>query len=141
MPEQPLPVVVFDGDCGFCSLSVRWARRWVRPRVIFRPWQLADLESLGVSQPACQQAVQFVGLDGAVAAGGRAVCRILGTGHGPWPLLGRIGSLPGIDVIVDSAYGVVARMRHRLPGSTPACVPEAQARATVMGVTDRGRSG
>ncbi|MBU6245245.1 MAG: DUF393 domain-containing protein [Actinomycetales bacterium] len=127
MTQPRLAVVVFDGDCGFCTASVGWARRWIRPRVTFQAWQATDLAALGLRASACQQALQFVAIDGSLASGGRAVCRMLGTGRWPWPAVGWIGSMPGLRWVIDVAYRLVARTRHRLPGSTAACAPHASA--------------
>ena len=121
MPGRLGGLVLFDGDCGFCTWSVRWAHRWVRPRVEFQPWQRADLDALGVTAAACTEALQFVHADGRVQSGGRAVCALLSRGRAPWPLVARCGSAPGMRMLVDSAYRMVAKHRHRLPGATPAC--------------------
>ncbi|MFD0774857.1 hypothetical protein ACFQZ2_13035, partial [Streptomonospora algeriensis] len=43
--QRPAPVLVFDGDCGFCTSSARLARRFVEPRLRTVPWQVADLSS------------------------------------------------------------------------------------------------
>ena len=126
MVGQGVPVVVFDGDCGFCARCVAWAQRWVRPGVLFQAWQHADLIAMGLTEDACRQALQFVGPDGQAESGGRAVCRVLGEGCWPWPVMGRAGSLPIVRRAVDAAYATVARARHRLPGSTAACALPAE---------------
>lgn len=43
------PVLIFDGDCGFCTTSVGVVQRLVRPRCEAVAWQHADLASLGVT--------------------------------------------------------------------------------------------
>lgn len=114
-------LLLFDGDCGFCTWSVGWAQRWVRPKARFQPWQRADIDAFGITADACTEAVQFVHPDGHVDSGGRAVCALLRSGRAPWPLMSRCGSAPGVRTLVDVAYRLVARHRHRLPGATPAC--------------------
>src|SRR5690606_41327978 len=37
------PVLVYDGDCGFCTSSVRLAERRLAPGVRAVPWQRAGL--------------------------------------------------------------------------------------------------
>ena len=32
-------LIIYDGDCGFCSASARWLRRHVQPRAQLVPWQ------------------------------------------------------------------------------------------------------
>ena len=121
MPGRHRGLVLFDGDCGFCTWSVDWAQHWVRPAVDFQPWQRSDLDALGVTAADCTEALQFVHPDGRVDSGGRAVCALLSCGGAPWPLMARCGSAPGLRVLVDASYRFVARHRHRLPGATPAC--------------------
>jgi predicted DCC family thiol-disulfide oxidoreductase YuxK len=38
-----------------------------------------------------------------------------------WAALGTIGDLPGIRSVAAGTYRVIAKNRHRLPGSTAAC--------------------
>ncbi|MFM7146075.1 MAG: thiol-disulfide oxidoreductase DCC family protein [Actinomycetales bacterium] len=122
---QATGLVVFDGDCAFCTRSVDWARRWIRPQVGFIPWQRADLGALGLTVEDCSAALQFVNSAGVVHAGGRAVCAMLEAGRVPWPLVGRLASLPGVRAVVDAVYRLVARHRHRLPGASAACALQA----------------
>lgn len=115
------PVLVFDGDCGFCTSSAGLIRRWIRPRCDIQPWQFLDLSALRLSPEDCQEAVQYVAATGEVMSGSRAITAMLRTAPVPWPLVGRVLDLPAIAVVADHAYRWVARNRHRLPGSTPAC--------------------
>ncbi len=115
------PVIVFDGDCAFCTSSVAFLRARVRPDADIVPWQWAELDALGLTEQECRRAVQWVAADGTVSAGGRAVTAILLAGDRGWPVLGRLAGLRGARRLVDRAYDVVAANRSRLPGGTPAC--------------------
>jgi predicted DCC family thiol-disulfide oxidoreductase YuxK len=115
------PVLIYDGDCGFCTASVRWARSRIRHLPAAQPFQSADLAALGLSRAVCDQAVQFVDGDGSVHAGSRAIARVLIASRGPWAVLGRLMSVPVVRGVSAVAYRVIARHRHRLPGSTQAC--------------------
>ena len=112
--------LVFDGDCGFCTTAAGWARR-IAPGVETVAWQLADLDSLGVSAAAAAEQVQFVEPGGRVSGGARAVARLLVLRGGPLGLLGRLILLPGVRAVAAGAYRLVAANRYRLPGGTPAC--------------------
>ena len=114
-------VLVFDGDCGFCTACVEFTRRWIRPRVDIQPWQFLDLADYGLTDEQCVEAVQFVTADGRVHSGSRAVTGMLRTANRPWPWFAALADAPGIAPIAASAYRLVARNRYRLPGSTPAC--------------------
>ena len=114
-------VLVFDGDCGFCTACVGFTRRWIRPRVDIQPWQFLDLADYGLTEEQCAEAVQFVATDGRIHSGSRAVTGMLRTANRPWPWIAALADAPAIAPIAASAYRLVARNRYRLPGSTPAC--------------------
>ena len=50
------PVLIFDGDCGFCTCSVLWLERWVVRPMDCVPWQYADLPALGLSEEETRKA-------------------------------------------------------------------------------------
>ena len=43
-------VLIFDGDCGFCSSSIRFIQRRIPTRAAMVPWQRAPLASYGVTR-------------------------------------------------------------------------------------------
>ena len=114
------PLLIFDGDCGFCTTSARSGQRWLGLEHV-EPWQFLDLDALNVSQADCERAVQWVAIDGTVASGERAVVAALRHAGGAWGVLGRVMGLPGIVQVAGLAYRLIARYRHKLPGGTPAC--------------------
>ena len=114
------PVLVFDGDCAFCTSSARALGR-IGPRAAVVPWQEADLEALGITAEQAIEAVQWVAADGAVLSGHRAIAATLATAGRGWRLIGRILTLPVISPLAAVVYRWVADNRHRLPGGTPAC--------------------
>jgi len=120
MPDPGRPLLIFDGDCGFCTTSARAGQRWLHLEHV-EPWQFLDLEPLGVTQEQCLQAVQWIHEDGDVVAAERAVIAALCHAGGAWGVLGRIMNVPGIRHIAGFVYRLVAKYRHRLPGGTPAC--------------------
>lgn len=115
------PLLIFDGDCGFCTASVHVIERFIRPNCQIAPWQHTDIATFGISEAECTEAVQFVDADARVTSGSRAVMAMLKVAPQPWPLVGAIGDLPGIAFVADKAYRWIAKNRYRLPGSTPAC--------------------
>ncbi len=116
-----LPVLVFDGDCAFCSATVRRAQRWIRRMPPVVPFQRADLGLLGLTEADCLAAVQYVARDRKVYAAEDAVGAVLLAAGKGWWLLGAVLRAPGIHWLSGVVYRSVARNRHRLPGSTPAC--------------------
>ena len=115
------PVLVFDGDCAFCSSSVRWLERWVGCRPVIVAWQRADLNRLGLTPEQCSEALQWVGAQGERRDGADAVAATLRHGGKGWWIIGAVMSVPGIRHLARVVYRWVARNRHRLPGGTPAC--------------------
>jgi len=115
------PVLLFDGDCAFCTRCAEWLVNVVRPRATVEPWQLMPLPKLGVTSVQCQQAVQWVAEGEPTSAGAAAIAAALRAGRAPWPLLGYLISLPPLSALSQFVYGLVAAHRHRLPGGTPAC--------------------
>lgn len=114
------PLLVFDGDCGFCTTSARFTQRWLRLEHV-EPWQFLDLDAIGITEQDCMTAVQWVAIDGSVAAAEQAVIAALRHRGGAWGFAGRITALPGVRHVVGAAYRVVARYRYKMPGGTPAC--------------------
>lgn len=116
----PLPVLVYDGDCAFCTSTARRGQRWLGLEHV-EPWQFLDLDELGLTEEQCDEAVQWVAADGTIASAERAVGEALVAAGGAWRWLGRLLLAPGIRSIAGVAYRWVARNRSRLPGGTPAC--------------------
>lgn len=114
------PVLVFDGDCAFCTSCARLLER-IGPRAEIVAWQVTDLEELGITPEQASEAVRWVEVDGTVRGGHEAIAAVLEAAGWPWRLAGRALLLPGISPLAAVAYRWVARNRHRLPGGTPAC--------------------
>jgi predicted DCC family thiol-disulfide oxidoreductase YuxK len=124
-------VLLYDGDCAFCTSCARFVERRMATSANLIAWQLADLEALGVTQGEAENAILWVGARPAagsgVAAGPAAVARLLVDAGGGWRPLGRVLDLPPVRAVAWPVYQLVARNRHRLPGGTPACaLPQAE---------------
>jgi predicted DCC family thiol-disulfide oxidoreductase YuxK len=121
--RRPAPgaVLVYDGDCAFCTLSVGWIARLrlAEPRVV--AWQHADLGPLGLTPEQCLHELQWVAADGRVDGGAQAVARLLLASGGPWAVAGALLRLPPFSWLGAALYRLVADNRQRLPGGTPAC--------------------
>ncbi len=121
------PILIFDGDCAFCSQCVRWVARRLPRKLSMTPWQEADLAALDLTQQQCEDAVPWISVNGSHAAGEVAVAQLLIWQRGIWALLGRAHLLPGVAQLSGAVYRWTARNRHRLPGDTPACaLPQAE---------------
>ncbi|WP_020577732.1 polyprenol phosphomannose-dependent alpha 1,6 mannosyltransferase MptB [Actinopolymorpha alba] len=131
-PEPPIeggrPVLLYDGDCAFCTRSVRLIERWIRPSAALEPWQFADLDALGTTRARAEYEVLWVRRDRRVDGGAQAVARLLIHAGGGWALLGWSLRVPPIRWLAHLVYRLVANNRDRLPGGTPACALPADQR-------------
>ncbi|MGX1883223.1 thiol-disulfide oxidoreductase DCC family protein [Streptomyces sp. NPDC055287] len=122
------PVLVYDGDCAFCTTSVNFAERWLRPRCEMTPWQFTDLGALGVTRHRAEHEALWVTPAGAVHGGAQAVARLLLSAGRGWAALGALLTLPPLRWAAHGAYRLIANNRGRLPGGTPACALPADRR-------------
>src|SRR5262249_16930065 len=114
------PLLVFDGECGFCTRTLGWLRLLDRHRLIeTAPYQRPGIpERLGASREECERSGQWLGDDGKRAEGADAISAALAVAlDSSWPvrLYERTAS------IQNRVYEWVAEHRHRLPGITPWC--------------------
>lgn len=115
------PVLVYDGDCGFCTTCVRFVERRIRPRCTVSPWQFTDLKALGVPQERAEHEVLWITPAGTVYGGAQAVAKLLMSARGPWSVPGALLTLPPFRQAAHAVYRLVADNRHRMPGGTAAC--------------------
>ncbi|HWU46744.1 MAG TPA: DCC1-like thiol-disulfide oxidoreductase family protein [Humibacter sp.] len=114
-------VLVFDGDCAFCTSSLRVIRRLVPAMPDAVPFQRADLDTLGLTAQEASERVWFVTARHQFG-GHLALAAILRHQPVAWQrALGRLAVVPPWSWAAAAAYLLVARNRHRLPGGTPAC--------------------
>src|SRR5262245_2934546 len=121
------PVLVYDGDCGFCTKSARLAAR-LPSRCEIVAWQHTDLDALGVTQERAEYELLWVTPDGRVHGGADAVAMLLRDSGALFALLGAVLRLPGVRSLAHRVYRVIADNRYRLPGGTPACALPADQR-------------
>lgn len=114
-------MLIFDGDCGFCSSCVDVVKRYVNVDVQYLPYQRADLTALGLTAEQCAESVKFRDARGRWHSGSAAIGRLLLGSGVVWRPLGALIVAPGMRLFAEAVYRVVARYRHRLPGGTPAC--------------------
>lgn len=118
MPSPP--VLVYDGDCGFCTRSVRLVER-LPVQVVLVPWQSTDLAALGTGEERARREVLFIDEEDLVHGGADAVSALLRRCKGGWRVPGYALAVPGLRAMASLTYRGVAANRHRLPGTTPAC--------------------
>ncbi|MGE5178819.1 MAG: lipase maturation factor family protein [Bacteroidota bacterium] len=111
-PEKPL--LVYDGDCGFCRL---WIDRWratTGDRVDYAPFQEVLSRFPEIPRERFARAVQLRDPDGRWYGGAEAVFRALAVEPGRrWPLW-LYRRVPGVRPFTEAAYRLVAANRNPL---------------------------
>ncbi|SCX08019.1 Predicted thiol-disulfide oxidoreductase YuxK, DCC family [Candidatus Aquiluna sp. UB-MaderosW2red] len=116
-----MPILIFDGDCAFCSSSVRVLRRMIgSKRIHTQPYQRLEPALYGLSEKECSEALRFVSERGKFQ-GSEAVAQVLIESKTPWLIAGRILNLPIISSLANLTYKKIAANRDKLPGGTPEC--------------------
>ena len=105
------PVMLYDGDCAFCS---RWIRNWqgvTGEKICYRPYQKALADYPQVKESECQKSVQLIFPDGTVVSGAHAVFQALEhSGKSGW-LLWSYQHLPFFAALSECFYRSIARHR------------------------------
>jgi predicted DCC family thiol-disulfide oxidoreductase YuxK len=107
------PVMLFDGDCHFCTL---WIRRWHQSTgdtVDYLPLQNADVSERfpELSRADLERAVHLVNVDGSVSEGAAAVFQSLAASPAGQIPLRLYRGLPWFATAAECAYRFVARHR------------------------------
>jgi predicted DCC family thiol-disulfide oxidoreductase YuxK len=114
------PILLYDGDCGFCTSSARFVERRIPVSAEVSPFQFTDVEALGTTAARARHEVLWVE-NGRVYGGAQAVAMLFTRAGGLWGPLGLIMRVPPVCWIAAGVYRLVSANRYRLPGGTPAC--------------------
>lgn len=105
------PVLLYDGECGFCRRwLVRW-RFWTGDEVEHAPYQEAVSRFPRLSKSALAEAVHLVEPDGRVSTGAEAVYRSLAVHPGKRWLVRLYERFPPFRLASELAYRLIARHR------------------------------
>jgi predicted DCC family thiol-disulfide oxidoreductase YuxK len=122
------PVLLYDGQCGVCSATVRFILRHERSRtLLFAPLQgefgatvLAGHPELGGQDSVVWLEASPSGEPELVLSRSDAVLRVAGYLGGVWRVALAARAVP--RSWRDACYDFVARRRHRIPGLSAACL-------------------
>jgi lipase maturation factor 1 len=109
----PKPLMVFDGDCNFCTL---WIRRWQQmtgDAMDYLPSQAASIAAQfpEIPRERFDTAVQLIETDGTVISGAEAVFRGLAKNFKYEWLLRTYKNTPAVTQVTECAYRFVAGHR------------------------------
>ncbi len=122
---QESRVLIYDGDCQFCQLSLEFGIKNLRVFPQYVAFQKINPKEFGLNQEQVQAQIWLapkspavgVSLGGHLAAGA-----ILGLQPSFWlRALGWLASTPPTSWVADLIYRFIAANRHRLPGGSRAC--------------------
>ena len=107
-------MLVYDGDCPFCTATALWLKRHARAPLRLIAFDDVDTSKLltELSKAEIEASAHFVTPEGIEYHGGEAVTRSLRLVRFGWPA--GVLDLPGLTLVRDAAYALVARMRPLL---------------------------
>ena len=109
--DGSLPLLIYDGDCGFC---VYWARYWQKltgERVDYRPYQRVAAQYPEITEAEFQRAVQYIAPDGQRASAAEASFLTLSHAPGKAFWLALYRHAPGFAPLSELAYAFIAAHR------------------------------
>lgn len=117
-------VLLYDGDCGFCTGWADFGRRRFAPEVRIVPWQSVDPQAYGVPEERLLREVVLVEEAGHAPAGPRAegpppggamaIAGTLRSGNRAGRVLGRALAARPVRRPAAAVYRLVSRNRYRL---------------------------
>ena len=114
-------LLVFDGDCAFCTT---WVYRLEAALPVFprtTPWQWIELDQYALSRDDVDQ-FAWVITPGHQYAGHLAFSALLRMQPvAGLRFLGHVLATPPFSLVAALGYRFIAANRSRLPGGTPAC--------------------
>jgi predicted DCC family thiol-disulfide oxidoreductase YuxK len=116
-PASARPLLIFDGDCGFCRYWADYWRKLTGDRVHYRPYQLVGEQFPEITPAEFQRAVQYIPTAGPRASGAEASFLALSHANGKRLWLALYRSVPGFAGISEMAYAFIAAHRpvfHRV---------------------------
>jgi predicted DCC family thiol-disulfide oxidoreductase YuxK len=108
---SPRPVLIYDGDCGFCGYWARYWRKLTGDRVEYRPYQEVASQYPAISQAEFQRAVHFIAPDGRRASAAEVSYLTLSHARGRRFWLALYRNLPGLAAVSELAYAFIAAHR------------------------------
>lgn len=115
------PVLLFDGDCGFCSASIDWLRARRLLGYPARPWQRVPAGQLPVGRERLDNEVVLIRPGHPPVGGADALAAAVGAAPSRLRVVGAVVGRAPARHVARAVYRIIARNRHRMPGGTAAC--------------------
>ena len=121
-PLHPVyPVLVFDGDCSFCTTWVDRLEEWLPRFPTAVPWQWLDLDAYGLTDEDVETYAWFITRRRQFAGHLAFSALLRGQPDVGLRFLGWMLAVPPFSWAAAIGYRLISRYRHLLPGGTPAC--------------------
>ncbi|MFM7014135.1 MAG: thiol-disulfide oxidoreductase DCC family protein [Actinomycetota bacterium] len=115
-------LLIYDGDCQFCRLSLDFAIRKLKNMPEYVAFQRIDPKDYGLTTEQVSKAVWLVSAEHPPLAGHLAVAAMfLDQSNFGYKFLGLLMKYPPTSWVAGWVYGFVAANRHRMPGGTREC--------------------
>ena len=109
------PLLIYDGDCGFCRSSVARIKKRVGDQLSFAPYQEVADQFPQIPQAEFTKAVQLVSPDGKVQSGAEAIFSALALNSFFFKIIvWKYTYIPGFKAVSEWVYGIVARNRSTI---------------------------
>ncbi|HSS46485.1 MAG TPA: lipase maturation factor family protein [Burkholderiales bacterium] len=105
------PLLIYDGDCGFCTYWVRYWQKLTQDRVDYAPYQEVAAQYPHIPVSEFQRAVQYIAPDGSTARAAEASFLTLSHASGKSFWLALYRRLPGFAALTELAYAFIASHR------------------------------
>ncbi len=111
VPADGTMLMLYDGDCGFCTdVAKRWKRK-AGPVLRIAPYQDETARPAGLPIPHLEHEVHLIDTDGRVYRGAAAVFRAMATHRGYAVLWWLYRYIPGFSTVSEWVYRWVANNR------------------------------
>jgi len=116
-------VLIYDGDCAFCTLWVNRFRQWLPVFPTAQTSQSINPDVYGLSDDDVANYAWYITPTRQFAGHLATSALLRAQPRFGLRLLGWILATPPVSWVAALSYFFIARFRHRLPGGTPACDP------------------
>lgn len=116
-------VLIYDGDCAFCTLWVNRLRSWLPAFPETKTSQSVSLDDYALSANDVAKYAWYITRTHQYAGHLAASALLRAQPVLGLRLLGVLIATPPISWIAALVYSFVSRFRHTLPGGTPSCDP------------------
>jgi predicted DCC family thiol-disulfide oxidoreductase YuxK len=118
-------VLIYDGDCQFCQLSLEFGIRHMKTFPSYVAFQKIDPALFGLTIEQVRAQIWLVrsadNVNSSIGGHLAAAAILQMQGNLFYRLAGLLMKTPPISWFAKLAYGWIARNRHRLPGGSRTC--------------------